>query len=66
MPDDVSAEKRLFKTALEPGDGCPPVERLEKFPECGQRFLVEAAAGLPHVDQVALLVVHAQYDGAEV
>jgi hypothetical protein len=31
MPDDVSAEKRLFKTALEPGDGCPPVERLEQF-----------------------------------
>lgn len=31
MPDDGSAEKRLFKTALEPGEGCPPVAQLEQL-----------------------------------
>ena len=31
MPDDGSAENRLFKTALKPGAGCPPVAQLEQF-----------------------------------
>jgi hypothetical protein len=30
MPDE-SPEKRIFNTALGPGDGCPPVVQLEQF-----------------------------------
>jgi hypothetical protein len=31
MSDHGSAENRLFKTALKPGAGCPPVTQLEQF-----------------------------------
>src|SRR5258706_15482404 len=39
---------------------------LQQPPDFGERFLVEAAAGLAHMDQAGLFVIQAKYDRAKV
>src|SRR4029079_10283853 len=42
------------------------LEVLEDLRNLLQQCVIEAGAGIPHVDQLSLLVVQAQHEGAEI